>query len=444
MTRRLSIRVRLAVLVAVGATVVLTLASFGLYRDLSSEISDAITAELEVRFAALAADAANPDAATDQHPVVGQVVAADGGVLSPPDAAPLLTNQELAAASSREILIDREVPALGRRARILARPLDPTNGTVGLAAASTQPLERARTRLLLIVLVAGPVLTGAVTATAWVLAGAALRPVRRMTDRARTISLSARGERLPQPTGRDEIAQLGTTLNDILDRIETTVAHERAFVDDASHELRSPIAVLRGELELALADTDDPATMERSLRSAIEEADRLAALSEHLLILARADAGQMQPGAATVDLLEAARAAVARAPGRAGARVCVEGTSRPVTADPQWVDQMLANLLSNACRHAHGQVRVDVGARDGHPRIGVADDGPGFPPDLLPVAFDRFTRGDTSRGRGGTGLGLAIVASLAGALGATVQATNGPPLGGAHVEIIFPAHRAGS
>ncbi len=434
--RRLSLRLRLSALVALGATVVLTVSSLVLYRDLSGEISEAITAELEIRLAGLPADIDQPPVPGAQHAVVAQAVDASGRVLAPAGAPLLLTGEELAAARRGRMLVDRAVPALGQRARILARPLDTAAGpVVGVAVTSIAPLEQARTRLLLILLVAGPALTSAITGTAWLLAGAALRPVRRMADRAATISMTAPGERLPVPPGRDEIAHLGATLNRMLERIELNVAHERAFIDDASHELRSPLAVLRGELELALLASEEPDAVRRGLQSALEETDLLAALSDRLLTLARADAGQLCPRPDTVELLEAARAAAARAPARTGVAVTVEGAPVSCTCDPGMFGQVLDNLLSNAIRHAGAKVLVQVAPLPGGARIVVADDGPGIPPELLPVAFDRFTRADTSRSRGGTGLGLAITASLVGALGGQVSAANGPPLGGAVLEV---------
>jgi signal transduction histidine kinase len=308
-----------------------------------------------------------------------------------------------------------------------------------VAAASTAPLERALDRLLVIVLVAGPPLTGAITVTAWALAGAALRPVKQMAARADTISMSSPNERLPEPRGDDEIAQLGRTLNQMLGRIEATIAHERAFIDDASHELRTPLAVLRGELELAAQDAAGLPAVSAGLHSALEETDRLTRLAENLLMLARADAGQLQPGNAVADMLQTARSATARLHIPRHLSVSVVGTEGRVTAEPEWLGQIATNLLTNAIRHATSEVRIEVNATPGSVELLVADDGPGFPRDLLPVAFDRFIRADSARGRGGTGLGLAIVSSLVASLGGEVSAANGAPLGGATVRVVLPA-----
>ena len=289
MARRPGLRVRLAALVAVGATAVLTTAALALYHDVTSGLSDAITTELEVRLADLAADFDDPaGAAATQRPVVAQAVDTTGRVLVPAGATPLLTHAELAAALEGEVLVDLPVPGIGDDARVPARRLDDGRGdaVVGVTATTTAQLLHVRHRLVVVLLVGGTALTAAVALTGWVLAGAALRPVRRMAQPRETISMTAPGERLPVPPGGDEIAELGRTLNAMLVRIEATIAHERAFIDDASHELRTPLAVLRGELELATQD-DDLDAVRQGLRSALEETDRLSRLSDNLLTLAR-------------------------------------------------------------------------------------------------------------------------------------------------------------
>ena len=278
MLRRFSLRVRLSALVALGATTVTTVAALALYTALNGAVSDAITTELRVRMADLASDVRAPDpGAVTQRPVIAQVIDRDGTVLTPNGASPILTTDELAAATERDSLTERHVEDVGE-SRILFRVLDVAgrDPVVGVTATSIAPLNHVRDRLVLVLLVATPALTAAVTLAAWLLAGAALRPVRRMGRRAETISLTEPRERLPLPPGDDEIAELGRTLNAMLERIETTVAHERAFIDDASHELRTPLAVLRGELELAIEEAD-LATVRIGIASALEETDRLIA-----------------------------------------------------------------------------------------------------------------------------------------------------------------------
>jgi signal transduction histidine kinase len=421
---------------------VLTAGALVLYRDLSSELGAAITNVLRIRITDLATDYEDGEVTTSAGLVATQVVSANGNVISPLGAPSILSGEERARAAQGPIIIDRAVTGVGGRARLLARPIQGRGATavIGLAAASTQPLAEARDRLALVLAVAGPALAAAIGATAWILTGLALRPVRRMSNEAALISTTRAGHRLAEPPGDDEIAQLGRTLNAMLTRIESSVARERSFIDDAAHELRTPIAVLRGELELARLDLDDRAAVAEGLTSALEEADRLARLAQDLLTLARADAGQLVPSEATTELLDETRAALRRLPHRAELTIEVRGEPTEVRGDPEWIHQIVTNLVTNADRYAKTAIVVTAESVGDNGKLVVADDGPGFPEHLLPNAFDRFARGDGARGRseGGTGLGLAITASFVRALGGTVSACNGAPLAGGCVEVELP------
>jgi two-component system, OmpR family, sensor kinase len=442
--RSLSLHARLTILLSVGAIVVLAIAASALYFDVRLEANRATTAELRVRTADLATTLGAGGTGRVEG-VVSQVVDNRDRVVSPANSAPLLDHTQLAQARRHELIIDEPVPEIGNDARLLARPANnrSVTGWVVIAAASTASANRAANRLALLLGIGGPLLVAAITAAGWWLTGAALRPVRRMAREAGTISLVEPGRRLPQPPGNDEIAELGRTLNQMLGRIESTVAHERAFVDDASHELRTPIAVLRGELELAAFDVDDRETIERGLRSALEETDRLTRLTDGLLVLARADAGQITATAGQTDMLDTATRIVERIPRPEAVTVEVRGNDAIVHGDRNWIEEIITNLVSNANRYAHGRVIVDVGSDDEHATLRVADDGDGFAPSVLDRVFDRFARADAVRGRdgGGAGLGLAIVASIVRALGGEVKAGNGGPLGGAFVEVSLPRSR---
>ena len=440
--RRLSLRSELALVAAAGAVAVLTVGALVLHRDFSGELSAALTDGLAIRVADLATDYEDGEVTAGAGLVTTQVLDQNAKVISPVGATPLLTAEELARASRGEIVVDRPVPVVGGSARLLARPIRRagTEVVLGVAATSTEPLSQARDRLAFVLVVAGPALTAAIAIAAWFVAGAALRPVRRMAGEAATISMTETGRRLPQPGGDDEIADLGRTLNGMLTRIESTIAHERAFIDDAAHELRTPLAVLRGELELAAHDIDDRDAVVRGLASALEETDRLTHLTQDLLTLARADAGQLNPGDATTELLGASRAVVRRLSQRNGVTIEVRGEPTVVRGDADWIHQIVTNLVANAERYATSRIVVTAGHKGDYGTLVVADDGPGFPDDLLPRAFDRFARGDVARGRseGGAGLGLAITASLARALGGDVSATNGTSLSGGCIEVTFP------
>lgn len=440
---RLSLRVRLTLLAALGAALVLPVAVVLLHNTVSDALQDAVTSELRVRARDVDAELRAGVAPVTGDGLVTQVVDAAGSPRIPPQAVPLVSPRELAAMHGHEAVLDRPVTGLGDHARVLVRRLpDAAGGGFVLVAGSTAPIAEVERRLSLLLVVVGPLLVAAVAGTTWFLTRSALQPVRRMTRRAQTLSLQEPHSRLPQPPGRDEIAELGRTLNTMLDRIAETVAHERAFVDDASHELRTPIAVLRGELELArmeLHDRGAGAESIRAIESALEETDRLARIAEHLLVLARADAGRLAGGAERVPVM----AAIARVADRfqhGEVQLQVSGGESHVLADPDLIDQLLTNVVANAARFARTIVRIEVERQDGTVLIRVSDDGPGFDPDVLDRAFDRFSRSGTSRTRagGGAGLGLAIVAAIVEALGGRIDIGNGGASGGATVEVRLP------
>lgn len=441
---RFSLRSRLTFLAASGAAVVLTLGALVLYGGLRSALDEAVTAELRVRAADVAAELGAGVSPAVGDGLVTQVLTAEGRVLDPPGSAPIVTTEELRAVGA-ELVVDRPLAGIGTQARLLVRPVRLENGDQALVAVagSTAPIRRAQQRLAIVLGVVGPAMVLGVAAAAWLLTGAALRPVARMTRRAASLSLREPDTRLPQPSGRDEIAQLGLTLNAMLDRIAETVAHERAFVDDASHELRSPLAVLRSELELARMDLDeghDPARTQAALDSALEETDRLSSLTERLLVLARADAGRLAGAPEPVAVRDLTRRVVDRVDtGSLEVALHIEDVS--VFADRLAVEQLFTNLVANAAGWARTRIFIGAsGGGDTTTTVVVADDGPGFDPAILERAFDRFSRADAARGRtGGAGLGLAIVAAISDAVGGQAIARNGPPLGGAVVEVRLPS-----
>ena len=440
-----TLRARLAALFALGAGSVLVAGLILLHAHLTAELDGAVNATLRRRAAELATRIQTGDATVTRSEGFAQILDADGMVVSASQTlsadAALLTRAELDSALQGETLFDRWVPGLGQHGRLLARPLVAGGRPlVVVVGASKDPIVRAQKRLRLALAVAGPLMVAGLAFGGWLLAGAALRPVLRMSEQANAISLRAPGARLPQPPGNDEIATLGQTLNAMLDRMEAAFAHERAFVDDASHEIRTPISVMRAELELALLEADDD-TVRASLRSALEETDRLSRLTENLLVLARADADRLGLRPEPVDLRSVVDQVVSRV-SRGRPVIQVRGGGAVVDADPVRVEQVVTNLVGNACRFARERVAVEIDEDDRAAVLRVADDGPGFPPGVLPVVFDRFVRGDPARGRagGGSGLGLSIVAAIVEGHGGRVSAANGPPLGGAVVTVeLVPA-----
>ncbi|ALV30927.1 ATP-binding protein [Streptomyces sp. CdTB01] len=283
-----------------------------------------------------------------------------------------------------------------------------------------------------------PVVFVLATVGAYWLAAAALRPVERMRVQAAAVTEDTPGHRLDVPPSRDEIARLATTLNDMLTRLQTALDHERLFVADAGHELRTPLSLLRTEIELALRHPRDPQELHASLVSALEETVRLVQLTEDLLLLARTDRRQDAP-AAVSDLGTVLHRAAARlrngSPETAVAVDCAPGLTLALSEDR--LDRAVTNLIHNAQRHGRGPIEVTARPDGARIRIEVRDHGPGFPPDFLPRAFDRFAQADTARTTTGTGLGLAIAAAIARAAGGTYGATNHAD-GGALVWITFP------
>lgn len=280
-----------------------------------------------------------------------------------------------------------------------------------------------------------PILTALSALLAWVLASRALRPVRSITDQAATISGGTLDSRVPVPATGDEVADLATTVNEMLDRLETDDRRRRRFVSDASHELRSPVAVMRSEAEVALRD---PATTDvgELAGAVVAESGRLATIIDDLLALARHDEGLPAP-ATTVDLDD-----IVLAEARRTRRVPVDAGRVSAGRVPGRVDEatrMVGHLLDNAARHATTQVRVSLQTTTHAVSLVVDDDGPGVPVGQRAAIFERFARLDEARTRdeGGAGLGLAVVASIAERSGGTVTVGDSD-LGGARFTLTWP------
>jgi signal transduction histidine kinase len=365
-------------------------------------------------------------------------------------AAPLLTPAQVREALQRTIIFQRPSPfEAGEPARLLATPVAAQGRRLlVVVGAGADDRNSAVGGLALLLAIGMPVALLLASLAGYGVASAALSPVEAMRRKADEITEHAPGERLPVATVDDEIARLGTTLNRMLERLESALARERAFVADASHELRTPLAILKTEIELALREGRTREELVASLRSAAEETDRLGELAESLLVIARADGGRLPLTTSTIDvaqLLDGVRvrfAARAQAAGR-GLVVAQPGVdARRLHGDPRRLEQALGNLVENALAHGAGDVRLGATAGGGGVRLHVRDDGPGFPPGFVPAAFERFTRADAARGRGGSGLGLAIVRLIARAHGGDAHAANDPE-GGADVWIELPAGSGG-
>jgi two-component system OmpR family sensor kinase len=431
------------VLVAVGLFV---------YSRVGSDLDAALETSLRTRADDLAATAAAAGGATaernrlvERDESLAQVIGPDGGVEygSPGfERRPLLRGAELARARREPVFIDRDaVSGFDERVRLLARPAD---GRIVVAGATREDRDEALEALGRVLVIGGPVALLLAALAAFGVATAALRPVNAMRGEAAEISRLGSGRRLPVPPGGDELAQLGATLNEMLDRLERSAERERAFVSSASHELRTPLALLKAELELALREGRSPEELRAAVASAAAESDRLVQLAEDLLVLARADEGRLPVRPEPLDagelLATTARRFEARA-AESGRQLRVEGADAlAVHADRLRAEQALANLVDNALRHGEGAIELRAEQAGDGVRLHVLDRGPGFDPALDGRAFERFARGDRARSRGGTGLGLAIVDAIARShgRGAGAETRDG---GGADAWIELPGSR---
>ncbi|MFJ9885081.1 sensor histidine kinase [Streptomyces sp. NPDC091287] len=264
-----------------------------------------------------------------------------------------------------------------------------------------------------------PLLLVVVAGVTWLVTRRALRPVEGIRREMAAITASEDlARRVPEPDSRDEIAALARTTNETLTVLEASVERQRRFVADASHELRSPIASLRTQLEVAEAH---PELLD--LPGAVADTVRLQVLAADLLLLARLDAGE-KPGSATVELGALVREEVSQ---RTGDRIAVsveapEGGAFEVSGSRGQLSRVIGNLLDNAQRHAEGSVAVSVAADGRGVRVEVRDDGAGVPEDERERIFERFVRLDDARSRddGGAGLGLAIARDVASRHGGTL------------------------
>ncbi|MCT2587484.1 HAMP domain-containing histidine kinase [Actinophytocola sp. S1-96] len=296
----------------------------------------------------------------------------------------------------------------------------------------------AQERALNWLLVAALIATAATGTATWFAVLSSLRPVERMRSAATRLPA---GHRLPLPTAHDELRSLAAALNGLLARRDEATDRLRRFTGDAAHELRSPVASIRVQAEVAVANPDADFAHE-VLADVVHESERLSTLVEGLLTLARSDAGEL-PAAQPVDVCTAARDAV----GRVDRRGLVVGVNTPSTAcwvlaAPAEVDLVLDNLLRNAVRHGRAMVTVTVLRRADTVWLMVDDDGHGVAEEHREKVFDRFYRvqDDRSRDSGGAGLGLALVEEVVRRRGGSVRVGEAPE-GGARFQVRWRALR---
>ncbi|MDH2429508.1 ATP-binding protein [Sphaerisporangium sp. TRM90804] len=339
---------------------------------------------------------------------------------------PLLNARERASAppDGRGRMVDGDQYGIPGPLRVVVVRAD--NGRTVIAARSFKDVAESLSTTVHMLAIGTPLLLALLGAAGWMIIGRTLRPITALRRGAAEISGTARSRRLPVPEAHDEVRELATTLNDMLTRLETADASQRALVSDAAHELRSPLASIRLQLEVALGHPEGQEWRETA-EGVLEDTLRLARLAEGLLTLARLDERRVRARREPVDLGELAASMADRYDGA----VVKAGTVEPavVAGDAMDLQRVLVNLLDNAVRHADSRVVVEVRARGDAAEVTVSDDGPGIPAADRERVFNRFTRLDSARSRdeGGAGLGLAIVRETVLAHGGTVRLEDAGP-----------------
>jgi heavy metal sensor kinase len=426
-----------------------------LYARTASHLERALNRELELRSQDLAALVKQPQATlasrsktrfVEHGESYAQLVDRNGRVLDatrPLGGAALLRPAELQAAFRSPVFANRRrVPGLDEPSRFLGTPVTRAGRKLVLLVGATrenraETLASFRDELL----IAGPIALVLASLAGYLLAGLSLRQVESMRRRAAAISAEIPGERLPVPPTGDELEHLGRTLNEMLDRLENALQRERDFLADAGHELRTPLALLRTELELALRHGRSIDDLRRALRASSQEVDRVTQLTEDLLLIARSDRGRLPLRIETLDAAELVESVVRRFQWRAEEEhrelVPALRPGTEIRVDRLRIEQALGNLVDNALRHGDGPVRLDASVEDGYVTLHVRDAGPGFPPAFLERAFERFSRSQPGRDGSGSGLGLSIVRAIAEAHGGQANAANSAQ-GGADVWLVLP------
>nr|QIZ01802.1 HAMP domain-containing protein [Streptomyces sp. S1D4-11] len=389
-----------------------------LHADLQRNANDAATAQADT-VGQLAAEGKLPDLLPLTHgadfiQVVdssGRVVAASQNLVGRPAVADLRPHEgRLRATWSGEPFGE------GHRQRIVAVTAQTPGGAVTVYAGTSLRDADAADEITKVALGIGtPLLLATVALVTWWVTGRALRPVEAIRSEVAEITGRALHRRVPVPAAQDEVARLARTMNATLDRLEDAVVRQRRFIADASHELRSPITVLRTQLEVALAHPD-PALWPDLVSDALEDTVRLQDLASDLLLLARLDAAE-PVSRVPLDMAELCRTTVAA---RHGDRLPIDTRLQPgltVEGNRGWLARLLTNLLDNAQRHADRRIELTLHT-DQDARLAVlevTDDGPGIPDADRERIFERFTRLDDARSRdlGGAGLGLAIARDIA-------------------------------
>lgn len=420
--QRSSIRFRIAVLAALSVAIVLVLVSVGLVAFHRRQLTANVDLALIQRAQDLSGFLAAPELATVQLAATeqegfAQVLGNDGeSIASSPNllnAPPLQIDYEPGAPET--ILTVTGLPIDDDVFRVLSRTVQTSAGprvlqigtTLDDVAESTEALTRA-------LLVSIPLAVALLASVVWWLVGRTLKPVEDIRSEVAEIGATDLHRRVPVPQTMDEIGRLAETMNAMLERLESSVRRQQRFVGDASHELRSPLARMRAEIEVDLATAPREGDRE-SLESVREEVLALQRLVEDLLVLARLDADRLPVRAEPVDLDDLVLKEGSRLKAEGRLAVDMSGVSAAqVNGDPRQLARAIRNLSDNAERHASGSVTFTLAELGGMAILTIGDDGPGIPLEHTDKIFERFVRVDAARTQtaGGSGLGLAITREI--------------------------------
>jgi signal transduction histidine kinase len=429
--RRLGVRLRSALAAAVVVAVASLLAGVVLLVTARGILLDNVNTAAMDRAAQVAASLkSGSDLDTLLRPsardrTVVQVLDRSGTVVA---ASAALTGQQpispLRPAAGKRLRDQRRLPGdHDEPFQIVALGVSTTSGTQTILVAESLDAVDDGTGAIIVALLLGlPLLAIMVGWATFLFVGRTLRPVEAMRRQAAVITSRNLDARLPVPAADDEIAALASTMNTMLDRIESASAAQRRFVGDASHELRSPLATVQANADL-LEGGELPEPAARSVARIRRETARMARLVEDLLLLARVDDNGLRQRRQDVDLDDIVYTERERL-GLEHPRLTVRVSFEParVRGDADALLRAVRNLIDNSARHAAGNVTISVGTHDGAAEIVVGNDGPPIPAADRERVFDRFVRLDDSRSRsdGGSGLGLPIARDIVIAHGGTL------------------------
>ena len=323
--------------------------------------------------------------------------------------------------------------------RVLAQAAESPSGPVTIyVATELKPFEETVATVRRTVKVGAGTLLVLMGALTWFLVGRALRRVESIRSQVAEISATALHRRLPEPVVNDEVGRLARTMNAMLERLQVSSERQQRFAADASHELRSPLASARAQLEVAVAHPTST-TVEALASDLLAEHQRMERLVADLLLLTRTEQGRVSP-AEEVDIDELVMAELARLRPHARVRFeILQLSGARIRGHPEQLRRVVRNLFENAAHHAEATVAVELRSDGDAVVLVVGDDGPGIPPADRGRVFDRFTRLDDARGRhhGGSGLGLAIAREVIQAHGGKIWVADGAG-GGARLLVRLP------